>query len=227
MITVLIILLIFVVLIVGLKKLGEYDNPKLFRSFVKRYQRQDKIHFPEPGAIVFTGSSVVKFWKTMETDLSPFYVINRGIAGTKIHEVAYWLDGLVIGYRPKAVVLYAGSNDIQGKNPKTPEHVLHGFILFSEKLHKALPNTPLIFLSIIPCPAKTRWAHWDSIQKANSLIKDYCGQHGYMQYIDTTADFLDPNGLPDRSLFKKDGIHLNGSGYRIWTAALRPVLSQL
>lgn len=227
MITTLIIIVLITSVLLGIKKIGEYDNPKLFRIFIKKYLKQDKINFPKPDLILFTGSSIIKFWKTMENDLSPFYVLNRGVAGTKINEIAYWVEELVVQYKPKAVLLYAGSNDIQGKKPKTPEHVFNGFISFSNKIHQNLPNTKLFYISILPSPAKTRWKHWSNIQKANLLIKEYCNTNKLFKYIEISADFLDSNGLPNKTLFKKDMIHLNENGYKVWTSILRPELEKI
>ncbi len=227
MITLLTIITSFAIIFFGIIKLGQYDNPRLFGFFIKRYSKQDKINFPEPGSIVFTGSSVIKFWKTIEKDLFPFYVLNRGLAGAKINEIVYWVDELVIKYKPKAVVLYAGSNDIQGNKPRTSTQVLQGFIEFSNKIHKSIPGLPVIFLPIIPSPAKTRWKNWSEIQKANSLIKEYCETNDFLIYIDNTIEFVDSNGIPKESLFKKDKIHLNDNGYKVWSHSLRPFLKKL
>jgi len=218
------VILIVLLFVLFVKKLALKDNPRLFKLFVNQYSRIDKQRDIQQSDIVFTGSSVVKFWKTMEPDLFPFKVINRGIAGAKINEITYWIDNLVLKYTPRVVLLYVGSNDIQGKKPRSAVDVFNGFIDFERKVHTQYPDLPVIFLSIIPSPAKTRWENWAEIKKANNLIGEYCQQKESLHYIDTTDRFLTEMGLPDNHYFKKDGIHLNESGYKIWQSELKPVL---
>lgn len=220
-------ILTVIVLIWYLKKLSQKDNPRLFSPFIRQYSRIDNNKDNKGCDIVFTGSSVVKFWESMELDLFPLKVINRGVAGTKINEINYWIKELVLKYRPKIVVLYAGSNDIQGKKPHSAENVLKGFVEFVKSVQLELPGLPIVFLSIIPSPAKTRWENWPEIDKANKLIGEYCSQDMNLYFINTTDRFLQNNGLPDNQFFRKDGIHLNESGYRIWQSELKPLLDRI
>jgi hypothetical protein len=73
--------------------------------------------------IVFTGSSSITFWSTLEQDMNPLPVINRGFGGSRLNDVVYYAPRLVVAYRPRAVVLFAGTNDLAGSKPKTAQEV--------------------------------------------------------------------------------------------------------
>lgn len=221
------ILTFIIVLFIVVKILSYYDNPKLFSFFVKRFNKEDRKNNLNKDRIVFTGSSIVKFWETLETDLYPINVLNRGIAGTKINEIAYWTKDLVTKYNPRAVVLYAGSNDIQGNRPRTPHQVLDGFKEFTNKIHIEMPVLPIYFISISPSPAKTRWKNWTLIKDANLLISKYCESDNSLNFIDATNEFLNSEGQPIREYFKKDMIHFNEKGYSVWTSILKPILIRI
>ena len=219
-----VIVLMIIILYLIIRGLSTRDNPKLFQYFVKRYEKQDCVKFPPSGSIVFTGSSVMKFWKTIESDLAPIPVINRGIAGAKIREVAYYVDRIVIPYKPKAVVLYAGSNDIQGSDPRTPDQVFNGYREFVYRVHSALPDVPVYYISIIPSPAASRWKYWNIINKTNKMIKEFSKKDSLLRFIDITDKFLDSNGRPALEYFKRGKIHLNEKGYSIWASVIKPVI---
>ncbi len=211
----------------GVKKLARYNYPKLFSFFIRRFAKRDRRNFPKPDSIVFTGSSIVQFWKTLENDLNPISVLNRGIAGTKISDIAYWSDRLVTIYKPKAVVLYAGSNDIQGNKPRTPQQVLEGFKTFVNNIRIETPALPIYFISITPSPAKTRWKNWALVKEANLLIANFCETDKNLYFIDTVDAFLGSDGHPISEYFKRDMIHFNAKGYSVWATILKPLLEKI
>ena len=84
------------------------EKPGAWDWSIAKFEAQDRLKPPPPGAIVFTSSSSITFWKTLERDMVPLAVINRGFGGSKIHQVAHYVDRIVIPYHPRAVVLFAG-----------------------------------------------------------------------------------------------------------------------
>ncbi|MFC2089415.1 GDSL-type esterase/lipase family protein [Bacteroidota bacterium] len=200
------------------------DNPKLFNGAIRRYQRLDKSQPPSPGSIACTGSSVMKYWKTIEKDLSPLPVLNRAIAGIKINELTYWANELVSRYKPAAVMVYAGSNDISGRKPRSPEQVLEGFRSFVLKVREHIPAVHVFYISINPTPANIRWKHWHSIQAANNSIKSFCEVDPQLTFIDVTEEFLNEQTAPRKEYFRIDKVHLNSEGYKAWTRIIKPIL---
>ena len=79
---------------------------------IRAFEREDLASRPPEGAIVFIGSSSTRLWKTLARDFPEHKVINRGFGGSQIADVVSNADRVVIPYKPKLVVLQAGSNDL-------------------------------------------------------------------------------------------------------------------
>ena len=198
------------------------EKPGAWDWSIAKFEAQDRLKPPPPGAIVFTGSSSITFWKTLERDMVPLAVINRGFGGSKIHQVAHYVDRIVIPYHPRAVVLFAGTNDIAGSQPKTAQQVFAGYRAFVNAVHAALPQTPIYYISITPTPS--RWKLWPIVREANRLIKAHTETDKRLHFIDLTDTMLGPDGKPDRSLFRIDRLHPNKPGYIKWALVIKPIL---
>ena len=59
--------------------------------------------------------------------MKPLAVINRGFGGSQIAHVNQYASEIILPYRPRAVVLYAGDNDLSWPWSKTPEQVFSEF----------------------------------------------------------------------------------------------------
>ncbi len=161
-------------------------------------------------------------WKTMEADLAPLKVFNMGIGGSRMkHAADLFVPKLVIPFKPRAILLYEGSNDLA--NGSLPEEVLQDFQRLYEQLHAALPASRLYVLGIVPSPGK-RFERWDAIQETNKLLQDECQKHSWMRFIDTTSPLLDAKGKPRPECFIPNDIHMTEAGYDTWKAAVAPVL---
>src|SRR5205814_7072269 len=68
---------------------------------------------PPPNGVLFVGSSSIRLWDGLETDFAALpVVINRGFGGSKLSDCVHYLDRLVIRYRTRLVLVYAGHNDL-------------------------------------------------------------------------------------------------------------------
>jgi lysophospholipase L1-like esterase len=197
-------------------------DPSAWESAIRKFEARDRLKPPPPDVIVFTGSSSITFWSTLEQDMNPLPVINRGFGGSRLNDVVYYAPRLVVAYRPRAVVLFAGTNDLAGSKPKTAQEVYEGYRAFIDVVHAALPDTSIYYISITPAPS--RWKHWPIVQEANRLICAHAAADPRLHFIDLTDVILGPDGKPDRSLFRIDRLHPNKKGYAAWTAAIKPVL---
>jgi hypothetical protein len=73
---------------------------------------------PPAGGVVFVGSSSIRLWSTLAEDFPGVPIINRGFGGSELPDSVHFADRIVMPYRPRAVVLYAGQNDLwAGKSP--------------------------------------------------------------------------------------------------------------
>jgi lysophospholipase L1-like esterase len=154
--------------------------------------------------------------------MAPLPVINRGFGGSRLNAVVYYAPRTVVAYRPCAVVLFAGTNDLAGLKPKTAQEVFDGYRAFVAAVHAALPDTPIYYISITPTPS--RWKLWPIVQEANRLICAYTTADPRLHFIDMTNVILGTNGQPDRSLFRLDRLHPSQKGYAIWAAKIKPIL---
>lgn len=186
---------------------------------IARFEEADQAQPPATGGIVFVGSSSIRLWNLQES-FPDQPVLNRGFGGSHLSDSVHFADRIVIKYRPRLVVLYAGDNDLA--SGKTPERVRDDFRAFVAKVHAALPEAKIVFLSIKPSIARAKLA--DTQQQANRLIADEIAKDKRLAFIDVGAPLLDSDGKPRPELFVKDGLHLSKAGYEIWNGLVGPLL---
>ena len=161
-------------------------------------------------------------WTTLSEDLAPLKMVNMGIAGSQMkHAADLFIPKLAIPFKPRAVILYEGSNDLSAG--LQPEEILKHFQRLHLTLHAALPDTRLYVLGIVPSPG-ARFEKWDAIKDTNNLLKQECASHSQMRFIDTTSPLLGANGKPNPDYFIPNNIHMNPAGYAAWTSAISPIL---
>jgi lysophospholipase L1-like esterase len=213
-----------VLLAIGSRVLAPRVFAQGWEPAIRDFEEQDKVHPPRPGCIVFAGSSSFRFWDTLVSDMKPLDVINRGFGGSEFSDLDQYANRIVIAYRPRAVVVYEGDNDLAEGSPKTPEMVASDFRKFVQIVHAALPDTWIYILAIKP--STLRWNQWPRMKAANKLIEDYAGTQERVQYIDIATAMFDANGNLPRDLFKSDGLHPTAKLYAMWTSIVKPILLQ-
>ena len=200
----------------------EAVDPNFWESTIADFEAQDRRTPPPAGAVVFTGSSSITWWTTLAQDMAPLPVINRGFGGSKIGDVARYADRIVLPYRPGAVVMFAGTNDIAEPMPATAEAVFSGYRAFLDNVLTPLPATHIYYVGITPTPS--RWTLWPVAEVANRLVRAYTAGDPRLHYIDLTQQFLAPDGRPNHRLYQPDGVHPNALGYQRWSATIKPIL---
>ena len=198
--------------------LAAADAP--FEKEIRAFEQADKDHPPPRDAVLFLGSSSNRLWDTLAKDFPDVPVINRGFGGSQVADSVRYADRIAIPYHPRKIVIYAGDNDIAAG--KSPRQVFDDFKAFVEKVHAALPDVPIAFISIKPSLA--RWKLVEKIKEANRLIEDFSKQTKHVQYIDVFAPMLAPDGTPRKELCRDDGLHMNRKGYELWVSIIRPVV---
>ena len=201
---------------------SQSGDPLAWDSTIRKFEAHDQFQPPPGNVIVFTGSSSITFWSTLERDMAPLPVINRGFGGSHMRDVIYYAARLVVAYRPRAAVLFAGTNDLAGSKPKTAQEVFDGYRAFVEVVQAALPVTPIYYIAITPTPS--RWKYWPIVQETNRLIEAYTQTDPRLHFIDLTKTILGVDGKPDRGLFRIDRLHPNQKGYAVWTSIIKPIL---
>jgi len=193
-------------------------NPDLAPA-ITAFEAQDKLHPPEPGQVLFIGSSSIGMWRTVAEDMHPAPVLNRGFGGSTTPEILAVADRIVFPYKPSVIVYYCGDNDL-GTHSTDHASAAAGFTQFADLVHKRLPDTHILYMSIKP--SIDRWSNWENMQKANATVKKYCDTHSHAEYLDLAAPLLGEDGTPIRDLYLDDGLHLSPEGYNRWTTIVRP-----
>ena len=184
---------------------------------VRNFEENDRRNPPKPGAFLFTGSSSIEHWKSLAVDFEPHYVLNRGFRGGGISDVTYFSRRIIVPYKPKMILFYAGENDlVRGRSPGS---VLADFDFFMKKLRMELPDVTTGFISIKPSPGRIR--HLDRIRTSNRLIEQYTTEHNRIKYIDVFTPMIDKTGAIRKELFdRNDDVHMNQTGYQLWRAII-------
>ncbi|MBC8117551.1 MAG: hypothetical protein H7062_24395, partial [Candidatus Saccharimonas sp.] len=179
---------------------------------IKAFEDQDLKTPTAAGANVFVGSSSIRMWK-LDGSFPKHTVINRGFGGSQLGDSARYAERIVIPCKPRVVVVYAGDNDLN--SGKTPEAVFADYQALRDKIHAALPETKIVFVSIKPSPK--RWNLHEKALEANRLIREEIERGKGQVFIDVWTPMLGEDGMPRAELFVKDQLHMNESGYEIWT----------
>ncbi len=206
------------------------DNPAEARAHdfskwetaIAAFEASDRDHPPPPGGVLFVGSSTIRRWNTAEL-FPDLPVINRGFGGSEMIDAAHFAERIVLPYRPRVIVVYAGSNDLA--RDTTPCQILADFTALVAQVERELPETDVLFLSIKP--SIKRWPLIHRVRATNALIEALCTERPRLHYLDVHTPFLTAEGLPDPACLEEDGLHLNAAGYRRLTELVRPAVDRL
>lgn len=207
---------LFVLLLISATRAADAPFEKEIRAFEAADQKQA----PPKDAVLFIGSSTIRFWTSLPKDFPELKVINRGFGGSQIADSVRYAERIAIPYHPSHIVMYAGDNDLAAG--KTPQQVLADFQAFVEKIHASLPDVPITFISIKPSIA--RWKLVDKIKEANALVEQYAKTAQHVDFVDIFPALLGPDGKPRKELLRPDGLHMSPKGYAIVVSILKPRL---
>lgn len=195
-------------------------TPDKWAADIGKFTAADATQPPPRGAVVFVGSSSIRFWATLAEDFPGVTTINRGFGGSEMADSSFYADRIVIPYQPRLVAVYAGENDLW--DGKTPETVLADFRAFRTRIHAALPETKILYLAIKESPSRARIR--EQVRGTNRLIAADCATDPRCQFVDVATPLLDAAGGHRPELFREDQLHLQPAGYAIWARILAPYL---
>lgn len=187
---------------------------------VQTWEEEDRVNPPKAGAVLFVGSSSIRLWKTLAEDFPGVEVINRGFGGSEIADATELAHRIIVPYRPRMIVLYAGDNDLA--HNRSPRQVRDDFAAFVVRVRKDLPGVRIAFIAIKPSPA--RFHLLAKMRDANALVRAYAAAQEDVVFMDVFTPMLAPDGQVRADLFVDDGLHMNRSGYAIWRSVIAPYL---
>jgi lysophospholipase L1-like esterase len=196
---------------------------------VARYETAARAAPPAAGAVVLLGASNIRMWETIAVDFPGLEVVNRGVGGCQLTELAGFAPRLLSAARPGVVVISAGSNDVHGG--ADAEAVLAAWHDVISTIRREHPTVPILVMGILP--AKSRWEERETQTAANGLIQGAIAaaggviDGGAVEYLDVWGDFLGPDATPDPEAFLDDDLHPSAIGNARRAARMRPVLDRL
>ena len=200
-------------------------DAEFFEDEIAAFEEVDRLNPPDPGKVLFIGSSSIRFWHTLEQDMAGIDVLRRGFGGSMLRHSTHFADRVVTPYQPSAIVLYAGDNDIGNQHhPLSAAEVAADLDAFVAKVRTDVGNIPIIYIAIKP--SVPRAAQWPEMQRANALIAGRADKDPKLHFVDIATPMLTAAGTPRTELLIWDGLHLNADGYALWTSLVRPAVLQ-
>ncbi|RVT98370.1 GDSL family lipase [Mucilaginibacter limnophilus] len=162
---------------------------------------------------IFYGSSTIRLWSSLLTDLPQLQAVNLGFGGSTLAACVWFFNRVMQGYKPERLIVYAGDNDLgDGRNP---EELFIFFQQLTVVVKERFGDIPCYFISLKPSPS--RWNIADKFVYANSLIKaEIVTRLPNWKFINLYTTMLNPDGKPKKELFMDDGLHLSKKGYELW-----------
>lgn len=189
--------------------------------------------------IVFLGNSITEGagdWnKRFKTD----NIINRGISGDITKGVIARLDEIVF-YKPIAIFLLIGINDIfnsgedtPGRDKVTESYVVNNIVKIANIIKSGTPSTKIFVQTILPVNPESYIKKNgffpepstplpEQINNINKLLK----ANNQLNMIDLHSVFVDSRGYINIK-YSDDGIHLNEDGYLNWVNFIKDKIASL
>jgi lysophospholipase L1-like esterase len=187
---------------------------------IAAFETSDRTAPPPTGEIVFVGSSSIRLWD-VHRYFPDLKIINRGFGGSQLSDAVRYAERIVIPYKPRIVVVYAGDNDIYGG--ATSEQVMISFEQFVRIVRAKVPDVRIVFIGVKP--SLQRWDVIERMRLANEMIRAYAEHDDDVAFVDVDQAMLGWDEKPRPELFVADGLHLTPAGYELWSALLRPLLA--
>ena len=185
---------LLLILVISCSPLKKYPlKSDRWENDIKFLESKDREEACVEDCILFVGSSSIRLWKEIESDMSPYKVVKRGYGGAHFYDLIHYTKRLVKNHKPRAIAVFV-ANDITGKNNNSwygdlkPKEVLQLFLNF-------LPKRLNLFMEIYQSLQLKQ--HQPLIvgqfgiksQKLMTLIKNYTAKKENLNYIITRLDF--------------------------------------
>lgn len=194
-----------------------------FQADVETIKAYDKLFKPVDNPILFVGSSSIRKWDDLQRVFGSYNVINRGVGGTVIDDILYYINDLVFSYKPRQIVLYVGENDLPNEN-ETPEIIRDKTVQLFKAIREKMPEVPIVYIAMKPSPVRDKYM--GKCKASNDLIRQFLKGETKTSYVDVYTPML-KDGKSRPELFVEDMLHMNAKGYEIWRKALTPKLLKL
>jgi len=174
--------------------------------------------------VVFMGDSITDAWP--QPRFGAFFpgknYVGRGISGQTTPQMLIRMRPDVIAFKPKAVVILGGTNDIAGNTGPMTDEQIEGNLASMAEL-AAANGIKVVLSSITPVSnyhvpnpnavPQTTQRPLARVRAINDWIRQYAAAHRH-QYLDYFPAMIDDKGMLKAEL-SGDDLHPNGTGYAI------------
>lgn len=176
------------------------------------------------GAVVFLGDSITQGWgDDFGKSFGALKTANRGISGDTTRGMLIRLKEDVLSLNPTAVVILAGTNDLEEN--ATSEVITSNMKLILAELKAFRDDLQVVLCKVFPSSAsKSRSA--DRIKAINTAFAALVRDQPQVTLVETWKLFANADGDARAEEFP-DLLHPNAAGYHKWASALNPVLATL
>ncbi len=197
-------------------------RPVRFDDQIQAFLADDKVNPPPKDGILFIGSSIFRLWTSLKEQMAPLPVFNRAFGGSRTWEILHYMDRIVIPYRPRVIVYYCGSNDVNAGESAVA--IFDGIKAFVTRAQAALPETEILYFSINK--ALDKRDKWQIVDQVNAQVKALAGKTPRLGYIESNDALFDAKGEPRTELYLADGLHFKPPAYDAFTGLIKPVLTK-
>jgi lysophospholipase L1-like esterase len=192
-----------------------------FADQIVAFGASDQANPPAACSTIFVGSSTIRRWESLVADMAPLPAVNRGFGGARMDQVNVYFDQTVGRHKPRAIVLYAGGNDINAG--ESPDQVFDDVQTFMFLKTSKLGPTPVYLIANGVVPARIQQRA--EVETLNAKLEALADQRDDLVYINPGPLMFDGQGKL-KPVFVEDGIHMNRQGYELWIPLLKQTLSQ-
>jgi lysophospholipase L1-like esterase len=177
---------------------------------------------PDLQGILFVGSSIFHRWTNLQAQMAPLPISNIAFDGAETEDMLRLVDSQVIPKRPRVVAYYCGSNDVDAG--ELAGEIVSRIKYFIVRVTTALPDTPVVFVSINRAPEKRD--RWDVVDAVNRQIEHWASTNTRVVYVDVNPVLFNADGSSRFELFMTDRLHLRPPAYEEFSRILKPVLTR-
>ena len=185
--------------------------------------------------IYFEGDSITRRWgatdypKYLANWKENFFGWNAGDFGwgaDRIENILWRLDnGELDGVNPKIIVLLAGTNNLNARNPDAnAEDITKGLKACVERFQKNAPGAVILLIGIFP--RNDQMADIPIINRVNDNLSKLADAKK-IRYININDKLADKDGKLFDGMMNSDRLHPDTRGYQVWADALKPIFTEI
>lgn len=198
---------------------------KKWSKAMAEFDKRNQTEKDPANAIMFIGSSSIRRWTTMATDMAPYATIRRGYGGAKYTDMGVFVERIVSPHQYRALVMFVGNGVVGKPEDHTPDQIeaLTRHIVATSHRHQ--PEAPVLLIEITPC--ESRFNAWPKIRAVNARLREVALSTPNTYFIPTASHYLKSDGTPQPELFVSDKLHLSEDGYELWSSLIRKRLDDV